>query len=138
MKVIDGTNLIMGRLCARVSKDLLKGEQVTITNPDKIIISGGIDFVAAKYTQRRDMQNKATPEHTPKWPRPPNMLLRKIMSGMMPKKTSRGRQALKRLRITQAGMSVEGASTIKEIDGSHLTRSTTLGAVCKRIGWIQQ
>ncbi|MFA5106157.1 MAG: 50S ribosomal protein L13 [Candidatus Micrarchaeia archaeon] len=135
MKIIDATNLILGRLGARVAKDLLNGEEVTIINPDKIIISGSIERITEKYLEKRRMQNKANPAHTPVWPRTPHMLLKKIISGMMPKKTVRGKQALSRLRVMQPGLAMEGAATIKEIDGSEIERKTTLGAVCSRLGW---
>ncbi len=135
MKIIDGTNLIMGRLGARVAKDLLNGEEVTIINPEKIIISGKIETITEKYMEKRRLLNKANPEHKPVWPRAPHMLLKRIISGMMPKKTVRGKQALSRLKVMAAGFAMDGAATIKEVDGSGIERKTTLGAVCTRLGW---
>ncbi|MBM3229333.1 50S ribosomal protein L13 [Candidatus Parvarchaeota archaeon] len=135
MKTIDGTNLIMGRLCAQVAKELLKGEKVAITNPDKIVISGSLAYLTEKYSQRRTIKNKANPMHKPKWPRLPNLMLRKVISGMLPKKTSRGKAAMKNLKVYPAGMSLGDAQTVKGIDGSMLERSTTLGQVCRRLGW---
>ncbi len=135
MKIIDATNLVLGRLGARVAKDLLKGEEVTIVNPEKIIISGSIEKIAEKYLEKRRMQNKANPAQTPVWPRNPHMLLKKIISGMLPKKTVRGKQALSRLKVMPAGFAMEGAATISGIDGSGIERHTTLGEVCTRLGW---
>ncbi len=135
MKIIDGTNLILGRLCARVAKDLLKGEEITILNPDKIIISGSLERIAEKYQEKRRLLNKANPEHKPVWSRVPHFLLKKIVSGMMPKKTVRGKEALSRLKIMPAGYAMEGAITIADIDGTKIERRTNLGNVCTRLGW---
>ena len=38
--VVDGTNLIAGRVCSNVAKLLRKGNRVSIINCDKIMISG--------------------------------------------------------------------------------------------------
>ena len=38
--VVDGTNLIAGRLASNVAKLLRKGNRVTIVNCDKIMMSG--------------------------------------------------------------------------------------------------
>ena len=38
--VVDGTNLIAGRVCSNVAKLLRKGNRVSIVNCEKIMISG--------------------------------------------------------------------------------------------------
>ena len=40
MKIIDGTNAILGRLASYTAKELLKGEEIIIVNCEKIIITG--------------------------------------------------------------------------------------------------
>ena len=43
--IIDGEGLVLGRLASTVSKRLLNGEEITIVNAEKIIISGNKDYL---------------------------------------------------------------------------------------------
>ena len=40
MKIIDGTNAVLGRLASYVAKKVLKGEEVIILNCEHILITG--------------------------------------------------------------------------------------------------
>ena len=40
MKIIDGQDIVMGRLASFVAKELLKGEEMNVINCNKVIISG--------------------------------------------------------------------------------------------------
>ncbi len=53
-----------------------------------------------RYRVRLNLQEKENPEHSPYWPRRPDMLVRRIIRGMLPyhKKPS-GKAAYKRLRV---------------------------------------
>ena len=51
--VIDGTDLIAGRLCSNVAKLLLKGNHVSIVNCEKIMISGNRRNVIEEYKKFR-------------------------------------------------------------------------------------
>jgi len=47
--VVDGTNLIAGRLASNVAKLLRKGNRVSIINCDKIMISGKKSSIIGEY-----------------------------------------------------------------------------------------
>ncbi|MFQ5887999.1 MAG: 50S ribosomal protein L13 [Candidatus Hydrothermarchaeales archaeon] len=126
MKVINADNLVMGRLASVVAKDLLKGEEVVIVNAEKSIISGSRKSILEKYAHRMKRKSIINPQRFgPKFPRRPDGILRRAVRGMLPYKTSRGREAYKRLKVC-VGMPEEyegKATTIKGANVSKLTVS---------------
>ena len=96
MKVIDGKNAILGRLASTTAKHLLTGEEVTIVNAEKIIITGSPKTAADKYLARR---RRGSPQHGPFFPKQPAAIVIRTIRGMMPYKTGKGRAAMKKLRV---------------------------------------
>lgn len=98
--VYDAKDKVLGRLASTVAKELLKGKSVAVINADKAFISGDRMSIASKYRTRLGLQEKENPEHSPSWPRRPDMLVKRIIRGMLPyhKKPS-GKAAFKRLRV---------------------------------------
>ncbi len=96
--IIDAENAIVGRLSAIVAKKALQGEEVIIVNAEKAVISGDPLKIKAVYYKRRQMTQKANPENASKWSRRPDLLLKKIISGMLPKHSARGKAALARIK----------------------------------------
>ncbi|MBI4399995.1 50S ribosomal protein L13, partial [Candidatus Micrarchaeota archaeon] len=68
-------------------------------NAEKIIISGNPSVVVDKYMNKRSAKDKANPEHSPHWPRRPDLLVKRIVRGMLPFNNPRGRRAFKNLRV---------------------------------------
>src|SRR3989338_2441781 len=97
--VFDAKGSIVGRLSAKVAKSLIHGENVVIVNAESALFSGSLDFVVNKYYNRRQMTDKANPDHGAKWPRRPDMFLRRVIRGMLPKRNTRQKDALSRLRV---------------------------------------
>ncbi|MGB9635615.1 MAG: uL13 family ribosomal protein, partial [Candidatus Micrarchaeia archaeon] len=79
VKVIDGDGLILGRVASYVAKHAMKGESFRIINAEKMVISGDRKNIVAKYVKRRNMKNKANPEHSPKWPKRPDLLVKRVI-----------------------------------------------------------
>lgn len=98
--VYDAKDKVLGRLASTVAKELLNGKNVAIINAEKAFISGNKLKIAKRYRTRLNLQEKENPEHSPYWPRRPDMLVRRIVRGMLPyhKKPS-GRAAYKRLMV---------------------------------------
>ncbi len=94
MKVIDATDLIMGRFANQVAKLALSGEKVAVVNCEKAIITGSKKTIFAKYEHLRAMGG---PFHGPFFPRMADRFIRRIVRGMLPWKTNRGREAFKRV-----------------------------------------
>lgn len=100
MKVIDATDLILGRLASLVAKELLNGEEIVIVNADECAITGSKESILQKYRERRERKSIVNPRrHGPHYPRRPDGILRRAIRGMLPYKKDKGRRAFKRLRV---------------------------------------
>ncbi|MFP4112556.1 MAG: 50S ribosomal protein L13 [Candidatus Woesearchaeota archaeon] len=95
MKVIDANDLIVGRLATRVAKMALLGEEVSVVNSEKAIITGSKEDIIEKYKRLFSM---GVPRKGPYLHRSPEKLLRRIIRGMLPYKQPRGRDAFKRIK----------------------------------------
>ncbi|MBS3052893.1 MAG: 50S ribosomal protein L13 [Candidatus Aenigmarchaeota archaeon] len=127
--IINGKNAVLGRLASSVARELLKGEEVTVTNAGKIIITGDEKKIVAKYTNLRQI---GSPQHGPFFPTRPEMIVKRAIRGMLPYKTPKGRKALKMLRV-YANNEDKNAKSIatKEIRTDYIT----IAELSKHLGW---
>jgi large subunit ribosomal protein L13 len=96
MKVIDGSEHIMGRLATYVAKQLLDGEDIVVVNAEKIVITGKRESILADYKDKRKIgKTRKGPIH----PRMPDRIFRRTVRGMVPYQRPRGRTAYKKLRV---------------------------------------
>lgn len=129
---INADGMIVGRLAAFCAKQSLKGETVNVFNVQKSVFSAtNVKVLFTKYLKRRGVQNKADPEKSAKWPRRPDYLFKKIISGMLPD-GRRGKEALKRIRVFLA----EGGEKIDLKNSDSLKiKTVSLGELCEKLGW---
>lgn len=136
--IVDGTNLLAGRLSSNVAKLLLKGNRVTIVNCEKIMISGSKKNIVENYKQFLAVSSILHPEHGPYHPRKPDTIISRMIRGMLPRKKPSGSAALKRLR-TYVGVPSELRSKEKtELSNAKITRSvanyTTMSELAGEVG----
>ncbi|MGV8162238.1 MAG: 50S ribosomal protein L13 [Candidatus Nanoarchaeia archaeon] len=103
MIVIDGTDLILGKISAYVAKQSLLGETIRIVNAEKIVITGNPEMVMAKQVRKRNM---GAPLIGPYYPRMPERIVKRTIRGMVPYKKPRGKEAFARIRC-YAGLPAE-------------------------------
>lgn len=96
--VVDGTDLIAGRLCSNVAKLLLEGNRVSIVNCEKIMISGNRKNIIGEYRKFLEISSILHPKHGPFHPRRPDTIITRMVRGMLPRKKTSGIEAHKRLR----------------------------------------
>jgi large subunit ribosomal protein L13 len=97
MKVIDGTNAVMGRLASYSAKQALQGEEVVILNCEKVIITGNRKDIQARWEQKR--RRVGSRQTGPKHSRRADMIVKRAIRGMLPKANEgRGKEALKRIK----------------------------------------
>ncbi|HLD60141.1 MAG TPA: 50S ribosomal protein L13 [Candidatus Bilamarchaeaceae archaeon] len=136
MSVIDGTNLILGRLASNVAKMLLKGEEVHIINAEKIRLIGNSKSIVDRYLQKRRLQNKGTPEKSPHYSRVPHLFVKRVIRGMVPWKKATGKNAIKRLRVYSGNpKDLKNFVSIEEIRADERKKSITVYEVCKQLGY---
>ena len=93
---VDAENAVAGRLASGVAKELLKGKKVFIANAEKSVISGEPGHIIESYTEKRE---RGDPYHGPFYPREPDMILKRMIRGMVPRNIEKGKDAMKRLRV---------------------------------------
>jgi len=99
-EVYDAKDKVLGRLSSIVAKKLLEGKKIAVVNAEKMIITGNRSVIIEKYKTRVNLRERSNPEHSPYWPRRPDLFVKRIIRGMLPyhKKTT-GKEAYKRLRV---------------------------------------
>ncbi len=136
MAVIDGNNLILGRMASLVAQRLLKGEEINIINAEKVIISGGKDTTFARYKRYVDRGSR---EFGPHFPRRPDQIVARTIRGMIPHKKMTGIDAYNRLKVyigVPPELSKEQANTLQDASITRLSTSnyTVLSDLSKRLG----
>lgn len=94
MIVIDGKDSVVGRVATFAAKKALLGEEVKIVNAEKMYITGNKKYLV-KDTHRKRMQG--TWSKGPFYLRQPDRFVRRIIRGMLPHKTVRGKDAYRRV-----------------------------------------
>ncbi|HXG73728.1 MAG: 50S ribosomal protein L13 [Candidatus Nitrosotenuis sp.] len=137
--VVDGTNLLAGRLGSNVAKMLLQGNRVAIVNCEKIMISGRRRNIIQNYKDFLSIASILHPEHGPYHPRRPDTIIAKMIRGMLPRKKPSGQAALKRLR-TYIGVPAQLRTSKKiTLDNAKIRRPsanyTTMAELAREVGW---
>jgi len=95
--IIDARGAIFGRMASYVSRELLKGKSVDIFNCGEIIISGSKNVVVEKINAKRRMGSGGSMKG-PKYILQEDLLIKRMIRGMLPWDRPRGRDAYRRLR----------------------------------------
>ena len=131
--IIDAKNLKVGRIATVAAKAALQGEEVVIVNCEQAVITGNKKYVLGKYQRIAEMGN---PHWGPYQPRMADRFVRRIIRGMLPYKTPRGRDAFKRIMCYVGNPNKVDAQTITEADvtQSRTLRYVTVGEICSLLG----
>lgn len=135
MKTIDAAGGVVGRMASSIAKQLLAGGEIVVLNVEKAVFSGDARMVTAKYYGRRQMQQKANPAHTAKWPRRPDLLFKEIVKRMLPKKTSRTKTALAKLRVHIGTPPEFTGKQAEKMVKTLACKTVSLEEVCSSLGW---
>ncbi len=136
MTVIDANGLIMGRLASNVAKRLLNGEDISIVNAEKAVISGSKITTFKEYDEIRNM---GTREFGPYFPKMPDRIMKRTVRGMLPYKRARGRDAMARLRVYIGVPAELKDAELTTIEGANMTRLSSnkyvrIGDVSRKLG----
>jgi large subunit ribosomal protein L13 len=136
--VVNGEGLILGRMCSKIAKRLLNGEEIIVVNAEKIIISGK---KKSKVAEAHKFLEVGAPERGPFHSRRPDRIVGKTVRGMVPWKQPKGKLAYKRLRVylgVPAELKDQKMETIDQANAAKLTGPHfTLGELAIEIGWNQ-
>ena len=135
--VIDATNLILGRLAAKAAKHALQGGGVTVVNCEKEIITSSREHLLENYAKKFDVGQV---NQGPYFPRRPDMLVRRTIRGMLPRKKPKGRAAFARVECYMGIPSQIRREEMKSLPEANLERikkaaHMTVSELCKHLGY---
>ncbi|MGV8085632.1 MAG: 50S ribosomal protein L13 [Candidatus Bilamarchaeum sp.] len=137
MIVIDGTNMVFGRMASQIAKKVITGEEVHLINAEKIVIKGNPAQIGGRYLVKRGLRHKGTPERSPVWSKVPHMLVKRMIRGMLPMKSSRGKVALGKLMVyTGNPKNLNTTVSLENAAYDGVTRHITIQQLCKTIGYL--
>jgi large subunit ribosomal protein L13 len=136
--IVNAEGLVLGRMCSKIAKRLINGEQVIIVNVEKIVISGK---KKSKVAEAKQFLEVGAPERGPFHSRRPDRIVRKTVRGMLPWPQPKGKNAYKRLRVfmgVPTELKDQKMETVEQAAASNLKGPHfTLAELAKEIGWNQ-
>jgi large subunit ribosomal protein L13 len=137
--IVDGSNMIAGRLCSHVAKLLIKGNRVSIVNSENIMISGDRDAIIEQYRKFLEIASITNPKFGPFHPRRPDTMISRMVRGMLPKNKPSGKTSLKRLRAYLGVPNELRSKKTTQFEDAKIRRPspyyTTLGELGRMVGW---
>jgi large subunit ribosomal protein L13 len=134
--ILDATDLIVGRFATVLAKRALLGEEIIVVNCEKAMISGSKINVIGKY---RNWTKRGAPLQGPYFPRRADMMVRRMIRGMLPHKQPKGKEAFQRV-MCHIGVPEQYKDkkfeTVKEAHVSKLPnlKYVTINEISKQIG----
>merc|ERR1712029_1030504 len=143
--VIDGRGHMMGRLASIVAKLILNGQKVVIVRCEEINISGNFYRNKLKYLDFLRKRCNVKPSRGAFHFRAPSKIFLRTVRGMIPHKTERGKDALKRLQTFEGvpppydkkkKMVIPSALKVLRLKAGR--RFCSLGRLGHEVGWKYQ
>lgn len=138
-EVIDGGELILGRLASTVAKRLLTEPEteIVIVNAERVVISGDREKLFQEYKKRRDRGSR---EKGPFYPKMPDLIVKRTIRGMLPYKQAKGRDAFSRLKVYLGIPEEYRTVERKKVEAASAERLSrvyvTVGEVSEKLGWV--
>ncbi len=138
--VIDGTDLIMGRLGSTIAKRLLMGESFKIVNCKDVVILGRKSFLVQRYKNK--ISNKVT-KQGPYYSRSPSDIVKRAFRNMLPYKNERGAAAFRRLKCYNSTPSTLVSAEKETLENATLNNEevfyyTRIEELSKALGYVKE
>ena len=141
MKVINGENLILGRVASQVAKAALSGEEIALVNCEKLMVTGNKDSILSRQRMLADLKGKPTKGRF--YETRPDFFVQRAIQNMLPK-SNRGNVALSRIRCHISVPERLKATATEAFENAHVNKVpnlkyTTIAEICKHMGgkWQQ-
>ena len=131
--IVDARDCILGRVASQVAERALAGERVAIVNAEDAVITGSEESIMEKYTARREHGS----DRGPYYPKRPDRIYKRAVRGMLPYKTTRGREAFENVRVYVGNPYGDDETTRlpnTSLDRLSNIRFTSLGEVSESLG----
>lgn len=129
--VVDARDCIMGRVASQVADAALSGQRVAVVNAESAVITGSEEDVMGVYRKRTELGA----ESGPYYPKRPDGILKRAIRGMIPYKTTSGREAFENVRV-YVGNPYDDAEVLDDTSLDRLSniKFVHLGEVSENLG----
>ena len=130
--VVDARDCIVGRVASNVAQQALDGDRVAIVNAERAVITGNEEATMDVYRKRAEVGSDSGPYY----PKRPDRIFKRAVRGMIPYKTTNGREAFENVRVYVGSPFDEDGEVL---DGTSLDRLSnikfvSLGDVSEQLG----
>ena len=138
--VLDGSNLIAGRLSTYVAKKLIEGHSIHVINADKVLLTGNRSSIISSWKKKLEIGSIVNPEkHGPFHKKHPHEILSKMIRGMLPRRKTHGLEAFRRLRVSVGSPlspNINDDPLLEKAKANKpLSFYLTLGSLSQEFGW---
>ncbi|KAH7831791.1 putative 60S ribosomal protein L13a-1 [Monocercomonoides exilis] len=140
--VVDCKGHLKGRLASVVAKQLLKGQHIVLVRCEEANVSGSFFRNKILFMQYLHKTMRHNPARGHVHYRAPSMMIYKAVRGMLPHKSTRGQEALKRLKVFDGvppkyqkvkRMVIPDALRVLNLKAE--SKYTRLGDLASQVGW---
>lgn len=130
--VIDARDCILGRVASEVSQRALDGERVAVINAEQAVITGNEESIMETYRKRAELGSDSGPYY----PKRPDGIFKRTIRGMVPYKSTRGREAFENVRVYVGNPFDEDGEVLEEtsLDRLSTIKFITLSEVSENLG----
>ncbi|KYH26742.1 50S ribosomal protein L13 [Halalkalicoccus paucihalophilus] len=130
--VVDARDCILGRVASQVAEAALSGQRVAVVNAESAVITGNDDDIMSVYQKRAEVGS----DRGPYYPKRPDGLMKRAIRGMIPYKTTRGREAFENVRVYVGNPHDRDAEVLEgtSLDRLSHIKFVQLGEVSENLG----
>lgn len=138
--IIDGTDLILGRMGSNIAKRALLGEEFKIVNCKDIVLLGKKRYLIERYKAK--LENKVI-KQGPYYSRSPADIVKRAFRNMLPYKNQRGVEAFKRITCYNSTPSTLLNAEKQVVESAKLDHDsvfyyTRVEDICKVLGYTKK
>jgi large subunit ribosomal protein L13 len=134
--IVNAEGLIIGRMASIIAKRLLTGEEITIVNAEKAVISGKRK---SRVMEAKKFLEVGAPRRGPFHYRKPDRIMRSTIRGMLPHRRPKGKQAYKRLTVFIGVPNELKDQKMEILENARAEKLScpyfTVGEFAKELGW---
>ena len=130
--VVDARDCILGRVASQVADAALSGQRVAVVNAESAVITGSEEDVMSVYRKRTEIGS----DRGPYYPKRPDGIMKRAIRGMIPYKTTRGREAFENVRVYVGNPHDRDAEVLEDTSLDRLSniKFVQLGEVSDNLG----
>jgi large subunit ribosomal protein L13 len=130
--VVDARDCILGRVASQVADAALSGQRVAVVNAESVVITGSEDDIMSVYRKRTEIGS----DRGPYYPKRPDGIMKRAIRGMIPYKTTRGREAFENVRVYVGNPHDRDAEVLEDTSLDRLSniKFVQLGEVSDNLG----